>query len=117
MAVTVECGGDLLVARVVRLGGVQHDAAAEGQRLGSGTGADEGIESAAKVGIEFDTRGEGARHGSPPSEQVTAAALQNMMPTGPHSARRLAANLGYGHRPGATTSRSLLCHHLPISPM
>src|SRR3954470_3030340 len=83
MAVAVECGGDLLVARVVRLGGAQDDAAAKGQRLGSGTGADEGFEPAAKVGIQFDTRGEGARHGSPPSEQVTAAALQDMMPTGP----------------------------------
>ena len=83
MAVTIEFGGDLLVGRVVRLGGAQHDAAAEGQRLGRGTGADERIESSAKVGIEFDTRGEGARHGSPPSERVTVVALQDMMPTGP----------------------------------
>src|SRR5947209_19106184 len=83
MAVTVQCGGDLLVGRMVRLGGVQHDATAEGQRLGRGTGADERIESSAEIGIQFDTRGEGARHGSPPSEQVTAVVLQDLMPTDP----------------------------------
>jgi hypothetical protein len=66
MAVAVELGGDLLVGRVVRLGGVQHDAAAEGQRLGRGTGADEGFESAASLGIQHDHRGERARHVSPP---------------------------------------------------
>jgi hypothetical protein len=83
MAVTVEFGGDLQVGRVVRLGGAPHDATAEGQRLGRGTGADERIESSVKVGLQFDTRGDGARHGSPPCEQVMAVALQDMMPTGP----------------------------------
>jgi hypothetical protein len=66
MAVTVEFGSDVLVGRVVRLGGAQHDAAAEGQRLGRGPGADEGFESAASLGIQYDHRGERARHGSPP---------------------------------------------------
>jgi hypothetical protein len=66
MAVAVEFGGDLLVGRVVRPGGVQHDAAAEGQRLGRGTGADEGFEPAARRGIQLDHRGERARHGRPP---------------------------------------------------
>jgi hypothetical protein len=66
MAVAVEFGGDLPVGRVVCLGGVQHDAAAEGQRLGRGTGADEGFESAARLGSQHDHRGERARHVSPP---------------------------------------------------
>jgi hypothetical protein len=83
MAVTVQCGGDVLVGRVVRLGGVQDDAAAEGQRLGSGAGADEGLQLATPVGGQFDDRGEGARHGRAPGEQDTAVALGMMMPTGP----------------------------------
>ena len=83
MAVTVQCGGDVLVGRVVRLGGVQDDAAAEGQRLGSGAGADEGLQLATQVGGQFDDRGEGARHGRAPGEQDTAVALGMMMPTGP----------------------------------
>jgi hypothetical protein len=66
MAVAAQFGGDVLVGRVVGPGGAQDDAAAEGQRLGGGTGADEGFESAARLGIQFDHRGEGARHGSPP---------------------------------------------------
>jgi hypothetical protein len=66
MAVAVEFGGDFLVGRVVRLGGAQHDAAAEGQGLGRGTGAGEGFEPATRLGIQFDQRGEGARHGGPP---------------------------------------------------
>jgi hypothetical protein len=66
MAVTVEFGGDFPVGRVVRLGGAQHDAAAEGQGLGRGAGADERFEPAASLGIQFDHRREGARHGNPP---------------------------------------------------
>src|SRR5688572_22865211 len=54
MAVTAQFGGDVLVGRAVRLGGAQHDAAAEGQRLGRGAGADEGFESAARLGVQFD---------------------------------------------------------------
>lgn len=65
MAVTVQVGGDVLVGRVVRSGGVQDDTAPKGERLGSGTGADEGFESAAKIGIQFDNRGEGAWHATP----------------------------------------------------
>src|SRR5512144_335719 len=38
MAVTVQFGGDVLVGRVVRLGGAQDDPAPKGERLGSGTG-------------------------------------------------------------------------------
>ena len=58
VAVAVQFGGDVLVGRVVRLGGAQDDAAAEGQGLGRGAGADEGFELAAQVGIQFDDRGE-----------------------------------------------------------
>jgi hypothetical protein len=83
MAVTVQCGGDLLVGRVVRLGGAQDEAAPKGQRLGGGTGADEGFELAAQISSQFNDRGEGARHGRPPGEQDTAIALQAMMPTDP----------------------------------
>jgi hypothetical protein len=83
MAVTVEFGGDLLVGRVVRLGGTQDDAAAEGQRLGRGTGADQGFKLAATIGIQIHDRGEGARHGSPPDEHDTVMTLQHIMPTGP----------------------------------
>src|SRR5512147_582581 len=97
MAVTVQFGGDVLVGRVVRLGGAQDDAAAKGERLGGGPGADEGFESVATIGIQFDHRGEGARHGSPPGEQDTAVTLRDMMPTAPRSARRLAADLRNSH--------------------
>jgi hypothetical protein len=83
MAVAVQCGGDVLVGRVVRLGGVQDDAAAEGQRLGSGAGADEGLQMSTQAGGQFDDRGEGARHGRSPGERGTAVALCDMMPTGP----------------------------------
>ena len=83
MAVAVQRGGDVLVGRVVRPGGVQDDTAPEGERLGGGPGADEGFESAAESGLQFDNRGEGARHTNPPGEQVTAVALQHMMPTAP----------------------------------
>ena len=61
----------------------QDDAAAKGERLGGGPGADEGFESVATIGIQFDHRGEGARHGSPPGEQDTAVTLRDMMPTAP----------------------------------
>jgi hypothetical protein len=52
VAVTVQVGGDVLVGRVVRLGGPQDDAAAEGQRLGAGTGADQTFQSAAQIVIQ-----------------------------------------------------------------
>jgi len=83
MAVAVEFGGDLLIGRVVWAGGAQHDAAAEGQRLGSGTGAGEAFEAAATIGIQFKDRGEGARHGRPPGEQDRVVTLRSMMPTAP----------------------------------
>jgi hypothetical protein len=80
MAVTVQFGGDLVVGRVVRLGGAQDDAAAENERLGGGPGADEGLELAATSGIQFDDRAEGARHGSPPGQQDTMVTPPNRMP-------------------------------------
>src|SRR5262245_55484722 len=49
MAVTVQFGGDVLVGRVVCLGSPQDDAAAKGQRLGGGAGADEGVEMMAQI--------------------------------------------------------------------
>jgi hypothetical protein len=75
MAVTVQFGGDLLVGRIVGLGGTQDDAAAEGQRLGAGTGADQTLQSAPEIVIQWDNRGEGARHGSPPCEPDTDGML------------------------------------------
>jgi hypothetical protein len=83
MAVAAEFGGDLLVGRVVRPGGAQHDAAAQGQCLGSGTGADKAVESAAPLDIQFKDRGEGARHGSPSGEPEMVVTLRSMMPTAP----------------------------------
>jgi hypothetical protein len=49
VAVTVKCGGDVLVGRVVGCGGEQDDAAAEGKRLGSGAGTLKSL----KFGAEF----------------------------------------------------------------
>jgi hypothetical protein len=52
VAVTVQFGGDVLVGRVVRLGGPQDDAATEGQRLRAGTGADQTFQSAPQIVIQ-----------------------------------------------------------------
>jgi hypothetical protein len=52
VTITVQFDGNLLVGRVVRLGGPQDDATAEGQRLGAGTGADQTFQSAPPIVIQ-----------------------------------------------------------------
>jgi hypothetical protein len=85
MAVAVQFGGNLPVGGSAHPGGTQDDAAAEGQRLRGGAGADESFESAATIFIKFDTRGEGARHGCPPGEQGLVVTLRSMMTIDPAS--------------------------------
>src|SRR5262245_379547 len=63
VAVATQFGGDVLVGRVACCRSGQDDTAAEGQRLGSGAGADDGFELAAKLVGQCNDRGEGARHG------------------------------------------------------
>jgi hypothetical protein len=55
MAVAVQSVGDVLVGRAVGGSGPEDDAAAEGQRLGRGTGAGEGLEAVSKVRREDET--------------------------------------------------------------
>jgi len=81
VAVTAQFGGDVLVGRVVGPGGPQDDAAAEDQRLGAGPGADQTLQAAPEIIIQWDNGGEGARHGDPPCEPDTDVTLQDMMPT------------------------------------
>jgi hypothetical protein len=54
MAITSQFAGDLLVGRPIVACGVEDKAAAEGQGLGRGAGADEGFELLTLVGGEND---------------------------------------------------------------
>jgi hypothetical protein len=55
MAIAVQSVGDVLVGRAVRGSGPEDDPAAEGQRLGCGTGTGEGLEAVSKVRREVET--------------------------------------------------------------
>jgi hypothetical protein len=81
VAVTAQLGRDLLVGRLVRLGGAQDDAATKDERLRGGACADQGFELATQFGCQFDSRGKRARHDGPPDKQDKSFSLENIMAT------------------------------------
>ena len=67
--VAIQLLGELLVGGIVSGRGVQDEATAERQGLGSGTGADQGLEVLAEFRRQDDTRAKGTRHDLPPCTQ------------------------------------------------
>src|SRR5947209_2399765 len=63
VAVAAEFHRNVLVGRIIGLGGPQDDATAESEGVGGGAGAGQGFELAALLGCQFDRRSEGTRHG------------------------------------------------------
>jgi hypothetical protein len=68
VAIAADLGGDVLVGRVVRVGGPQDDAAAEDQCLGCRAGTSKGFKRGAQFVWQLDDRTEGAWHGRPPGK-------------------------------------------------
>jgi hypothetical protein len=69
--VAIQLLGELLVGGVVVGRGVEDEATAEGQGLGGGTSADQGLQLLAKIRGEHDTRGKRPRHDRPPCTRGT----------------------------------------------
>jgi hypothetical protein len=81
VAIAAQFGGDLLVGRTIGSGGPHDDAAAEGQCLRGGSGAEEGLDLVPGVVRQFDGRTKGARHGWPPDEQDSGVVPEAIMRT------------------------------------
>jgi hypothetical protein len=79
VSVTVELGCDGLVGGVVRRRGTEDDAATKDQCLRGGAGTPQGLQLAANFRGQFDGGGKGARHDSPPGEQVKVIFLRVIM--------------------------------------
>lgn len=62
MAITAECGGDLLIGRRVVPGSEQDDTATEDESLWGRVGSDEGFELVAKLIRKLEDRTERTRH-------------------------------------------------------
>lgn len=80
MAITAECGGDLLIGRRVVPGSEQDDTATEDESLWGRVGSDEGFELVAKLIRKLEDRTERTRHKSSPRERGRAVQLmENIM--------------------------------------
>src|SRR5262245_12569869 len=79
MPVAIQLLGDLLVGRVIVGDGVPDEATPEGQGLGRGTGADQGLELVAKIRGEDDARGKRSWHKRPPCTRENNAMAEGVI--------------------------------------
>ena len=92
--VAIQLLGELLVGGRVGRGGLEDKAAAEGQGLGGGTGADQGLELFVEFDREYDTRAKRTWHNLPPcTRRNKDRAARGIMASLDTFVQTLAANL------------------------
>ena len=94
VSVAIELFGDMLVVGVVVGSRVEDKAAAESQGLGSRTGAEDGLESLAKIGGKNNARRKRPWHDVPPCIKKNSERVEGViMAASGTFVQRLAANL------------------------